>query len=230
MGAIVQQRGMKMSDLQKVGGLAALYMAAAYALGIVLFLVVLDYPNITDAAQKIALVVDKQLILHATNLILYVVFGVALIVLVVALYERMKGGTPALTRVASAIGLIWAGSLIASGMVANAGISPAVALHAKDPALAAMAWAQIEAVANGLGNANGEILGGLLTLLTSWAGLRAGSLPRVLNYLGVVVGLIGIASTVPGLNDLAGIFGIGQILWFVGLALVMLRGTARGAS
>ena len=39
----------------------------------------------------------------------------------------------------------------------------AVALYAQDPAQAALTWQGIEAVANGLGNANGEILGGLLT-------------------------------------------------------------------
>ena len=41
--------------LQKFGGFAALYLAVAYLIGIVLFLVVLDYPSITDPAQKVAL-------------------------------------------------------------------------------------------------------------------------------------------------------------------------------
>ena len=56
-------------------------------------------------------------------------------------------------QVATVIGIIWAGSLIASGMVANAGIAPVVALYAKDPAQAALTWQGIESVANGLGNA-----------------------------------------------------------------------------
>ena len=183
---------MMMIDLQKMGGISALYMVVSHAIGIVVFIVVLDYPNISDAAEKVALIVDKQIVIYATNLLMYVIFGIFLIVLVVALYERMKAGTPAMMQVASAIGIIWAGSLIASGMVSNAGIDASVWLYAKDPAQAALAWAQIGAVADGLGNANGEILGGLLTLLISWAGLQASSLPRFLNYLGVVVGLIGI--------------------------------------
>jgi len=49
-----------MNNLQKIGGIAALYLAAAYLVGIVLFLFVLDYPNIVDPAQKVALLVDKQ--------------------------------------------------------------------------------------------------------------------------------------------------------------------------
>jgi len=123
---------------------------------------------------------------------MYVFFGFALIVLSLALYDRMKSGAPAIMQVATAIGIIWAGSLIASGMVANAGLATVVALYAKDPAQAALTWQGIEAVTNGLGNANGEILGGPLTLLVSLAALRAGGLPKGLNILGLMVGAVGI--------------------------------------
>jgi hypothetical protein len=108
-----------------------------------------------------------------------------LIVLSLALYDRLKSGAPALMQVATAIGIIWAGSLIASGMVANAGIAPVVVLYAKDPAQAAFAWQRIESVANGLGNGNGEILGGLWTLLVSLAALRTGGLPKGLNSVNI---------------------------------------------
>lgn len=212
-----------MKNLQKMGGFAALYMALAYLLGIVLFLFVLDYPNIVDPAQRVALLVDKQMVIYATNLIMYVIFGCFLVVFVLAFYERLKVGAPAMMQVATVIGLIWAGSLIASGMVANAGIAPVVALYGKDPAQAALTWQGFEVVASGLGNGNGEILGGLMTLLISWAALRTGGLPHLLNYVGVVVGLVGIVSTIPGLSDLAGIFGMGQLLWFVWLAIILLR-------
>ncbi len=212
-----------MNNLQKMGGFAALYMGVAYIVGIVLFLFVLDYPNIVDPAQKVALLVDKQMVIYSTNLTMYVIFGVFLIVLALALYERLKVGAPAIMQVATAIGIIWAGSLIASGMVLNAGIAPVVALYGKDPAQAALTWQGFEVVASGLGNGNGEILGGLMTLLVSWAALRTGGLPKFLNYLGVVVGLVGIVSTIPGLSDLVGIFGMSQLIWFVWLALIRLR-------
>ena len=78
-------------------------------------------------------------------------------------------------------------------------------------------------MASGLGNGNGEILGGLFTLLVSWAALRIGGLPKALNYLGMVVGLVGIVSTIPGLNDLVGIFAISQIVWFVWLGIILSR-------
>ena len=212
-----------MKTLQKSGGYAALYMAISHLIGIVIFLGVLDYLSITDPAQRVALNFEKQTVIFLTNLLMYVVFGFALIVLSLALYDRMKSGTPALMQVATAIGIIWAGSLIASGMVANAGLATIVALYAKDPTQAMLTFQAIESITNGLGNANGEILGGTLTLLVSLAALRAGGLPKGLNILGMVVGAVGIITIIPVLNTLTGLFGLGQIIWFVWLGIVLLR-------
>jgi hypothetical protein len=213
-----------MKTLQKFGGFAALYLAAANLVGMVLFLVVLDYLSITDPAQKVALNVDKHTVIFATNLLMYVFFGLFLIVLSLALYDRLKSGATAIMQVATAIGLIWAGALIVSGMVANAGLAVIVPLYAKDPVQAALTWQGIEAVVHGLGFGNGDILGGLLTLLVSLAALRAGGLPKGLNILGLLVGAVGILSIIPGLTELmAGIFGLGLIIWEVWLGIVLLR-------
>lgn len=215
-----------MKTLQKSGGVAALYMAISHLLGIVIFLSILDYLSITDSAQKVALNVDKQSIIFSTNLLMYVCFGFALIILSLALYDRMKLSAPALMQVGAVIGTIWAGSLIASGMVANAGLASVVALYAKDPAQAILTFQSMEAVANGLGNANGEILGGVWTLLISLAALRSGGLPKALNILGLLVGTVGIITIIPALNDFTGFFGIGQMVWFVWLGTMLLRNSS----
>ena len=213
-----------MKTLQKFGGFAAFYLAAAYLIGIILFIVVLDYLNITDPAQKVSLNVDKQMVIFSTNLLMYVFFGLFLIILSLALYERLKDGAPAKMQVATAIGIIWAGSLMASGMVANAGLAAIVPLYAKDPAQAALTWQGFEAVSKGLGFGNGDILGGLFTLLVSLAALRTGGLPKGLNILGLLAGAIGIISIVPGLTEMmAGIFGLISIIWFIWLGIVLLR-------
>jgi hypothetical protein len=213
-----------MKTWQKFGGFAALYLAIVNLIGMVLFLVVLDYRNITNPAEKVAMIVEKHNIIFSTNLLMYVFFGIFLIILSVALYHRLKSAAPGLVQAAALFGIIWAGSLIASGMVANAGIDPTVALYAQDPSQAALSWQNIETVANGLGNANGEILGGLLTLLVSLAALRAGAFPKVLNFLGLVVGTAGIISLVPGFSSLmTSVFGLGQIVWFIWLGILLLR-------
>ena len=86
-----------------------------------------------------------------------------------------------------------------------------------------MAWLAIESVTNGLSNANGEILGGVWTLLVTWAAWQAKGLPKGLNYLGLVVGVVGLVSAIPGLNDMTGLFGMSQMLWFIWLGIVLLR-------
>jgi hypothetical protein len=52
--------------------------------------------------------------------------------------------------------------------------------------------------------------------------LRAGELPRVLNYLGVVIGIAGILSVVLE-PALAAVYGLGLIIWLAWLGIVMLR-------
>jgi hypothetical protein len=187
-----------MKNSQKMGGIAALYEAAVYVLGMVFFLLVVDYPGVVDPVQKVALLVDNQAIMYIMYLLLYVVFGIFLVVLALALYERLKAGSPAIMQIATAIGLIWACVVIASGYVFNIGIDTVVDLYGKDPAQAATVWLAIESVSQGLGGAKGEILGGLWTLLVSWAALRAGGLPRALNYLGVVIRCGGYPLGCPG--------------------------------
>jgi hypothetical protein len=217
--------------LQRLGGFAALYLAVVNLIGMVIFLVVLDYLSVTDPAQRVSLLVDKQMVIFSTNLLMYVFFGVVLVVLSLALYDRLKSGAPAIMQVATVIGIVWAGSLIASGMVANAGIAPVVALYATDPAQAALTWQGIESVANGMGNANGEILGGILALLVSLAALRTGGLPKGLNILGLLVGAVGIISIVPWLTDLMiGVFGLSLVIWLVWLGIVLLRSNAGRAA
>ena len=212
-----------MKAFQKSAGFAAIYMAAAYLIGIVFFLFVLDYSNITNAADKVALLADKHAIIFATNLLMYVFFGFALVVFCLAVNNLLKENAPELMQVATIVGIIWAGSLIASGMVSNEGIQSTLAIYAQDPAQAAVAWQGYETVANGLGNGNGEILGGVMTLLIGIAGLRSKTMPKILNVLGIVVGSVGILSLLPPLVDLTGLFGVGQVVWFIWLGILLIR-------
>jgi len=214
---------------QRFGGLAALYLAAAYVVAMPFFLVVVKYPSVVNPVEKVALLVNNHDSLRVMYLVTYFIFGVVLAVLALALHARLKDGAPALVQAATAVGLIWAVVLVASGMIFNAGVAAVVGLHGTDPAQAVSAWQAIEPVAQGLGGSGGELLGGLWVLLVSVAALRTRGLPKVLNWLGVAIGAAGVLSVVPALNDLAYGFGLLQIVWFVCLGIVMLRTTSRVA-
>jgi Domain of unknown function (DUF4386) len=214
---------------QKVGGLAALYLAAAFVVAMPYFLVFVKYPGVVDPVEKVALLVGNHASMRVMYLITYVIFGIVLAVLALALYARLRDGAPTLTQTATAVGLLWAVVLVATGMIFNAGVAAVVELHGTSPVQAVAAWQAIEPVAQGLGGSGGELLGGLWVLLVSLAALRTAGLPKMLNWLGVAIGAAGVLSVVPALKDLAYGFGLLEIVWFVWLGIVMLRTTARPA-
>ncbi len=90
-----------MNDFQKMGGIAALYEAAAYVVGMVGFLLVVDVSGVADPVQQVALMADNQAFLSILHLIVYVIWGVFMVVLALALHERLKAGSPAMAQTAS---------------------------------------------------------------------------------------------------------------------------------
>ncbi len=209
-----------MKNLQKMGGIAALYAGAAYVVGIMGFLLIVGWPD--DPVKQVAVLVNNQVSQHILYLIVYQVWAIFLVVLTLSLYERLKADSPAIMQIATAVGMIWATVVIASGMIFNIGMDNVVDLYSKDPVQATAVWLVIESVCDGIGGGN-EILGGLWMLLISWVGLQGGGLPKALNYLGIVVGVAGISSALPGLSEVGLVFGLVQIMWFVWLGIVMLR-------
>lgn len=214
-----------MKNLQRMGGIAALYEAIAYIVGMIGFLLVVDVSGVADPVQRVALMADNQAFLHIMHLLIYVVWAFFLVVLALALYDRLKAGSTAMVQTATVFALIWAGVIIAAGTIYIAGMGNVVELYSEDPAQAATIWLAIDSVFAGLGGSN-ELLGGIWILLIGWAALRGGELPKVLNYLGVVVGVAGILSIIPVLAEiLIFVFALGQIVWFVWLGIIMLRGS-----
>ena len=213
-----------MGNLQKVGGLAALYEALAYVLGIIFYIFIVDYSGATNPIQKVALLVDNPTSMYILTLLVYVVFGIFLVILALALYERLKASSPAIMQTATVFGLFWALVVIASGMIFITGMNTVVELYGTNQAQAATVWLAVDSVFEGIGGGV-ELLGGLWILLVSWAALRSGGLPRALNYLGVGIGVVGILTVIPALEVLTDVFGLTQIIWFIWLGIVMLRGS-----
>jgi hypothetical protein len=207
----------------KAGGAAALYLALALLAAMPYFLLVVDYPSASTAADKVALIAGDYASLYAMYLVTYVVFGLALGVVALVLYDRLRADAPFVARVAAAVGLLWSAALVMSGMVTTYGMTTIEALAKTDRAEAALAWQAIEPVALGLGGAGGELLGGLWVLLVSWVVLRGGALAKAFGWLGVVIGVVGLASVAPPLHDAAIAFGLLQIVWFAWLGLALLR-------
>ena len=214
------------SRMQRAGGIAALIDALAFIIGFALFLTRIDSENYggdgSDPIANAQFLADNEILMYAWNMVIYVVFGIALVVLSLALLDRLNMGNAGTVQVATAFGLIWSGLVIATGMVANIGASAVIDLLDTDPEAAGSAWITLDFVTNGLGGGN-EIVGGIWVVLVSIAAIQSSGLPRALNYLGIVIGLAGISTTIPALEDVGAIFGLGLIVWFIWVGLVMVR-------
>jgi Domain of unknown function (DUF4386) len=221
-----------MKNFQKTGGAAALIDAATYLVSIGLFFTLLAPMGNTelDFGQFMAFFLDNQTIVFVWHLLMYMVNGVFLVILALALHERLKTGSPALAKTATVFGLIWAVLVFASGFITIHGLNVIVDLYSKDPAQAATVKVVLDMVTTGIDSSD-RFLGCLWVLLTSWAALQARELPKALNYFGLVIGVAGLASTAaPVLKELGVAFGLGIIVWWIWLGIAMLRKSPNSAA
>lgn len=217
-----------MKNIFKIGAFAAFYNALAYLAAIPYFLLIVNYPAVTDPLDKLTLITENFSSMWAMHVIVYEFVALGIILLALALYRHLKTSTPVLAQAATVVAFIWAALLLGSSMVFNYGMLTAVNLASSEPGLAVWAWQVMEAVAQGLGGAGGELLGSAWLLLLNLAGFRAGALPKGLNWLGLVVAAAGLLSNIPALNQAAVIFGLLQIVWFILAGFSLLKINRKG--
>ena len=221
-----------MKNMQRMGGIAALIAAATNLLGIVVFVTLLapkglDFTN-SDPSRTVALLADNQAAMRLWYQIIYLAFGVSLIFLSLALYERLKAGSPMLAQVVTSFTLIWAVLVMVVGTLSINDLNTVVRLFGQNPAQAATVWLTLGTVETGLGAGGGEtMVSALWFLLLGWASLRIGEFPRLLNYLGLAIGLVGVLSVVLASANLMSVYGLGLIIWFVWLGIVMMRSSGK---
>lgn len=223
-----------MTNLQKLGGIAALIGAATNLFALVTYVTLLaptGYGS-DDPGQIVAFLTDNQAIMRGWYIIIYLVLGVALIFLSLALHERLKVGSPALAQAVTTFGLIYAILVIVVGTLEISNLSTVVKLYGENPAQAATAWLTLDSVVAGLGGGGGEtIVNALWFLLISWVALRAKELPRILNFLGLVTGVAGILMVLlRSLSTAAVVYELGLPIWLVWLGIVLLRSNKKAAA
>lgn len=214
-----------MNTYQKAGGFAALAHAFAYLAGIAIA-VTLVFPVLEGSGSGyFELVKNKQWLLHGWILLCCWGSAISVIVMALSLYYQLKNGASFLVQTATVFGIIWAGLIIASANLMLNDFRMIAQLYAKDPSIAASAWTILEAVENGIVSGN-ELVGSLWVSLLSVAALRSNKLPKALNYLGVSLGIVGLCTLTPDILLFPGAafaFGIGMIIWSLGLGIILLK-------
>ena len=209
-----------MQNLQKAAGISAILEALIYIVAFVYFGAFWAYPSDGTATEKMIYLTENQLVFSMIYFLMYAVFGIFLAVLVVGLYEKLKSANDLLVKVGSVFGVVWVVLVIASGMLASIGLTHSISLMETSAEKAFDMWRMISVLIESLGGGN-ELVGGLWVLMLSLAALKAKVFSRGLNYLGLVVGISGIATVYPE-DVITEIFGITQIVWFVWLGVSLL--------
>ena len=201
-----------MQDLQRAGGYAGLVAAATYVFGMALLVAVLIPAGYDPEAPEVAVALDHLGLLTLWNAVIYPANAVALVILVLALGERLRPATPGLATLSVAHGLIWAALVFAAGMAMIVGLRSAAGAEAPETAARIFETAQL--VENGLGGGV-EFAGGIWAIYVGLAALRGGGLPRLLALVALGLGVVGVTTLLPAAAAVAGpIFGLGFILWF----------------
>ncbi|GGJ42371.1 DUF4386 family protein [Deinococcus roseus] len=216
------------THFKNLGGLSALINGIAYIIGLGLALTLLAPTMQADPATQVAFMAQNQTLLALWHLCIYLIAGVFMVPLSLAFHERLKAGSVALVQTATAFGLIWAVTIIGSGMLNINDLGVVSRLHSQNPEQAVTVWMALSAVERGLGGAI-ELPGGIWTLLVSLAALQTRQLPTALNVLGILVGSAGILTVLPVLSDLGSVFGLGMVLWFLWAGIVLMGKPSRKA-
>jgi len=194
--------------LQKIGGIAALGHTGALVVGMVLSFTFM-FPLLDaapDQAQKF--LSGNQVLVDLWKLIVDWGSAITLVIMLLALYERLKPGTSALMQTSVVFGFLWAGLTIGTSnlMLHNFGV--VANLYGSVPAQAA--WT--------------ALVRSLWVLLLNLAAVRTGGLTRAPGYLGVFLGIAGSLTMIPTLAEVMFmIFGPGMMIWSAWMAIIMLR-------
>jgi len=208
----------------RVGGIGGVVAAATFIYGIALLVTSMSDYSEGDFTprESVDFLVGHQGTLFAWYLVMFLVFGLAIIPLARAIHVRLAKTSPLLADLGAVFAYIWAGLMFATGMTKNIGITAVADLNETDPAAAEALWSSISAVTDGFGGGN-ELVGGMWILLVSLAAWGTRRLPKGLNVLGIASGAAGLVTLVPGLSDVGIIFGLGSIVWFAWIGIVLLR-------
>jgi hypothetical protein len=213
----------KHGRINRIGGAAALLAAGTFFYGIAMFATIFaDYtdPDATPA-ESVDFLIGHQGSLLAWYIGIFIVFGAALVPLGLALRRRLADA-PLLADAGMVFAAIWATLMYATGMISNIGIESVADLAASDPDRTVTVWSTLDVVTNGLGGGN-ELVGGIWILLVSIAGLITAKLPRWLNIVGIITAAAGLVTVVPDFEAVEMVFGLGSIIWFVGVGVTLLR-------
>lgn len=177
-------------------------------------------PPSDDLAGQVAAIIAYPVMFGSFG-VTFLILGVSLIVLALALHDRLAERARFAVRVGTAAGVIGGALLLLQGFMSITVAGPLGMIHAQDPEAAAAAYAA-NILVNARVTATGFAMFGAFVVIASVLGSRARLLPRMLSYIGILLGI-----ALSGAQWLSGpLFLVGPMLtlvWSTWLGIVLLR-------
>lgn len=192
-----------MSNLQRLGSIAAFINAGAAAAALVVAFVLIGPAALSDPAKLADLAVHNPTPLIIQDLVKFV-SAAAAVVLILALAARLRRDAPRLILTANVFGFLAVACLIANAVLS---------LYATLQGTAATGGQLLNLI--GVLAIGALALNGIWYLLIDWTALKQQQLPKLLCYLGLVMGAV---SLVP---PLAIVVLLLSIVWSVWLGRVL---------
>ncbi|MEE4637935.1 MAG: hypothetical protein V2J42_04285, partial [Wenzhouxiangella sp.] len=117
--------------MKRIAATAAFIQAACYLFGFLLLATTMN-PGSTEgwtAVNRLEFVLERATLFQIWNIVIYVVFGISLVALTTALHRLLDLPDRPWMAIASPFGYIWAGLVIASGMIASVGLTAVEKIH-----------------------------------------------------------------------------------------------------
>lgn len=216
-----------MNNLQKAGGISAIISSFSYIFAIGLYLTLmmpLANPNL-GIHEYMAFLIPMKSLVFIWTFSMYIIYGVSLVVLVLALYERFKMTSPRIALIASSFGCIWTSFVLLSGFINIWGNEALITLYGKNPDQAETFKNALTFITLGIDSSD-RFLGSLWIGLVSFASFRNKTFPKILNIFGLILGfgvlLVGLIMPVNDTNASL-LFGFGTIVWWLILGINMVK-------
>ena len=201
----------------KWGGIAAIMLTLIYTVGIVMQSTMLDMSHLTSAQAQFEFVAQRLGLMVLWISLLYVVFGLLLMVMTTSISEMFKVHHPWAARLIFGLGTIWSTLVIASGMIYNTGLMTAVKTGSVE------LFATIQTIHQAIGG-NNEVVGALWMLVIVYVGFRKHLFPKFINLIGYIAGAAGVLTMVPRFYEaVIMIFALGQMIWWIGMGISMIK-------
>jgi len=214
-------------NLQKTGGISAIVSTASYIFGIGLFATLMTPLNNPELGfnEYMTFLISHKSLIFIWNFLIYIVHGAALVILVLAYYERLKESSPRLAKVGASFGLIWTGLVLLSGFITISGSESLITLYETNPGQAEILKNIFTKISMGI-DISDKYIGSLWIAMVSIGAMKKRVFPQYINIIGLLISIPALfLGLILPVNTLTGslVFGMGALVWWLVTGIHMIR-------